>query len=41
MGAPRMGAHAEAAISPVAFGLPAMLGKTIELVIDAEFSKAK
>ncbi len=41
MGAPRIGAHAEAGISPTEFGLPAMLGKTIELVIDTEFTKSK
>jgi polyisoprenoid-binding protein YceI len=39
MGHPRIGAEATADITPAAFGLPAMLGPAIELIIDTEFAK--
>lgn len=39
MGHPRIGAHAEGAIDPKAFGLPPMFAAPIDLTIDVEFSK--
>jgi polyisoprenoid-binding protein YceI len=39
MGHPRLGAHAEAAIDPRDYGLPAILPGPIELVVDTEFVK--
>jgi polyisoprenoid-binding protein YceI len=41
MGSPRMGVHAEAVINPTDFGLPAMFGPAITLVIDTEFARSK
>jgi polyisoprenoid-binding protein YceI len=38
-GQPRIGANARASINPVDFGLPALLGDAIEIVIDVEFSR--
>jgi polyisoprenoid-binding protein YceI len=37
---PRLGVHAVAAIDPQDFGLPALFGKAIEIVVDTEFEKA-
>jgi len=37
---PRMGVHAVAAIKPQDFGLPALFGPAIEIVVDAEFERA-
>ena len=37
---PRLGVHAVAAITPTDFGLPALFGKTIEIVVDTEFERA-
>lgn len=39
MGHPRIGAEATAQIHPQDFGLPPMLGPSIQLVIDAEFAQ--
>lgn len=39
MGHPRIGAEATADINPATFGLPAMLGPSIQLIIDTEFAK--
>jgi polyisoprenoid-binding protein YceI len=39
MAHPRMGIHAETTINPQDYGLPALLGNTIALVIDSEFIK--
>jgi polyisoprenoid-binding protein YceI len=36
---PRIGANARTSINPVDFGLPALLGEAIEIVIDVEFQK--
>jgi polyisoprenoid-binding protein YceI len=37
---PRLGVHAVARIVPTDYGLPALFGKTIEIVVDTEFQKA-
>jgi len=37
---PRLGVHATASIAPTDFGLPAIFGKAIEIVVDTEFEKA-
>jgi len=37
---PRLGVHAVAGIVPTDFGLPALFGKTIEIVVDTEFQRA-
>lgn len=37
---PRLGVHAVASINPTDFGLPALFGKTIEIVVDTEFQRA-
>ena len=39
MGHPRIGAHAEGELNTADFGLPAMFGPTIQLVIDTEFGR--
>jgi polyisoprenoid-binding protein YceI len=39
MGHPRIGAHAETAIDPKAFGLPPLFATPIEIVVDAEFAR--
>lgn len=39
MGQPRIGINARASINPVDFGLPALLGDAIEIVVDAEFQR--
>jgi polyisoprenoid-binding protein YceI len=39
MGHPRLGVHAEGNINPTDFGLPAMFGPAIQLVVDAEFGR--
>ena len=39
MGHPRIGVHAEGAIEPKDFGLPAMFSAPIALVIDTEFAR--
>jgi polyisoprenoid-binding protein YceI len=36
---PRLGVHAMASIVPTDFGLPALFGKTIEIVVDTEFQR--
>lgn len=36
---PRIGANARTSINPVDFGLPAIFGDTIEIVIDTEFQR--
>lgn len=36
---PRIGANAKTSINPVDFGLPALLGDSIEIVIDLEFQR--
>lgn len=36
---PRIGANAKASINPVDFGLPALFGDAIEIVIDVEFQR--
>jgi polyisoprenoid-binding protein YceI len=36
---PRLGVHAVASIVPTDFGLPALFGKTIEIVVDTEFQR--
>ncbi|MBN9090194.1 MAG: polyisoprenoid-binding protein [Reyranella sp.] len=36
---PRLGVHAVARIVPTDFGLPALFGKTIEIVVDTEFQR--
>lgn len=36
---PRLGVHAVAAITPQDFGLPALFGKAIEIVVDTEFER--
>jgi polyisoprenoid-binding protein YceI len=36
---PRLGVHAVASIAPTEFGLPALFGKTIEIVVDTEFQR--
>ena len=36
---PRLGVHAVAGIVPTDFGLPALFGKTIEIVVDTEFQR--
>ena len=36
---PRIGANARAAINPADFGLPALFGEAIEIVVDAEFQR--
>ena len=36
---PRLGVHAIARIVPTDFGLPALFGKTIEIVVDTEFQR--
>jgi polyisoprenoid-binding protein YceI len=36
---PRLGVHAIARIVPTEFGLPALFGKTIEIVVDTEFQR--
>jgi polyisoprenoid-binding protein YceI len=38
-GQPRMGMTARTRINPVDFGLPALLGDAIEIVVDAEFQR--
>jgi polyisoprenoid-binding protein YceI len=38
-GQPRIGATARTAINPVDFGLPALLGEAIEIVVDGEFER--
>ena len=38
-GQPRMGMNARTTINPVDFGLPALLGDAIEIVVDAEFQR--
>jgi polyisoprenoid-binding protein YceI len=38
-GQPRIGINARASINPVDFGLPALLGDAIEIVVDAEFQR--
>ncbi|MCW5734022.1 MAG: polyisoprenoid-binding protein [Enhydrobacter sp.] len=37
---PRLGVHAVASIAPQDFGLPALFGPAIEIVVDAEFERA-
>jgi len=37
---PRLGVHAVAKIKPQDFGLPALFGPAIEIVVDAEFERA-
>jgi polyisoprenoid-binding protein YceI len=37
---PRMGVHAVASIKPQDFGLPALFGPEIEIVVDVEFERA-
>jgi polyisoprenoid-binding protein YceI len=37
---PRLGVHAVARIDPQDFGLPALFGKAIEIVVDTEFERA-
>jgi polyisoprenoid-binding protein YceI len=37
---PRLGVHAMARINPQDFGLPALFGKAIEIVVDTEFERA-
>jgi polyisoprenoid-binding protein YceI len=37
---PRLGVHAVAGINPQDFGLPALFGKAIEIVVDTEFERA-
>jgi len=37
---PRLGVHATASIAPTDFGLPAIFGKSIEIVVDTEFERA-
>jgi polyisoprenoid-binding protein YceI len=37
---PRIGVHAESGLNPADFGLSSVLGKSIALVIDAEFAKS-
>jgi polyisoprenoid-binding protein YceI len=37
---PRLGVHAVARIAPTEYGLPALFGKTIEIVVDTEFQRA-
>jgi len=37
---PRLGVHAVARIAPQDFGLPALFGKAIEIVVDTEFERA-
>lgn len=37
---PRIGVHAVAAIVPQDYGFPALFGKAIEIVVDAEFERA-
>jgi polyisoprenoid-binding protein YceI len=37
---PRMGVHAVATIKPQDFGLPALFGPAIEIVVDTEFERA-
>jgi polyisoprenoid-binding protein YceI len=39
MGQPRIGVTARTRINPVDFGLPAILGEAIEIVIDSEFQR--
>jgi polyisoprenoid-binding protein YceI len=39
MGHPRMGIHAETTINPQDYGLPALFGNSLALVIDSEFVK--
>jgi polyisoprenoid-binding protein YceI len=39
MGHPRLGAEATGNLKTADFGLPAILGPTVELVIDAEFAR--
>ena len=36
---PRLGVHAVASIVPTDFGLPALFGKAIEIVVDTEFQR--
>jgi polyisoprenoid-binding protein YceI len=36
---PRLGVHATASINPTDFGLPALFGKAIEIVVDTEFER--
>jgi polyisoprenoid-binding protein YceI len=36
---PRLGVHALASIDPQEFGLPALFGKAIEIVVDTEFER--
>jgi polyisoprenoid-binding protein YceI len=36
---PRLGVHAVARIAPTDYGLPALFGKTIEIVVDTEFQR--
>jgi polyisoprenoid-binding protein YceI len=36
---PRLGVHAVARINPTDFGLPAIFGKAIEIVVDTEFER--
>jgi polyisoprenoid-binding protein YceI len=36
---PRLGVHAVARINPTDFGLPALFGKAIEIVVDTEFQR--
>ena len=36
---PRIGFNARTSINPADFGLPALLGHAIEIVVDAEFAK--
>jgi len=38
-GQPRLGVTARSSINPVDFGLPALLGESIEIVIDSEFQR--
>ena len=38
-GQPRIGVTARTGIKPVDFGLPALLGETIEIVVDGEFQR--
>jgi polyisoprenoid-binding protein YceI len=38
-GQPRIGATARTGVKPVDFGLPPLLGETIEIVIDSEFER--
>lgn len=39
-GKPRLGVHAVARIVPADYGLPALFGKVIEIVVDTEFERA-